>query len=501
MKYFLYITGCDMNRSDAERIASIFNENGFKISPDEKQADIIVAVSCSVREKAVHKILSKVHEWKKIGRSKIGGSGKKNDLTNLTNLNHLTNPIVTVTGCILPEDKKKFEEKADLVFEIKEIKKLEEYLKDIRYSILDIKKEEKNIQYPISTSSEARSGISLNLEGAGSYLSLKPIYQSGFFANVPIMTGCNNFCSYCAVPYTRGRETSRSEEDILEEIQDLINKGYKEITLLGQNVNSYGLKDIKYSILDIKKEEKNIQYPLSNIPSDRKEKKSNFVKLLEKIDDLETDAWFRFYANHPKDFDDQLIDFLANSKHFCHYIHLPLQSGDNDILKKMNRHYTSEQYLEIIKKIKAKIPDCVLTTDIIVGFPGESEEAFQSTVKIAEEVGFDMIFIGEYSTRSGTVAANMEDDVPHEEKERRKKYLNDEVLMKSLTRNNQKMINETVRVLIYKKDKKGFFVGKTSGLKDVRIIAEANQDSPEIGEFINVKIKSAERWGLEGELE
>jgi tRNA-2-methylthio-N6-dimethylallyladenosine synthase len=305
------------------------------------------------------------------------------------------------------------------------------------------------------------------------------------------MTGCDNFCTYCAVPYTRGREASRPEEDILAEVKGLVEKGYKEITLLGQNVNSYGINN-KFQITNNKQK-----------PNGKNQNSNDFVKLLEKIDAIPGDYWVRFYSNHPKDFSDELIDFLAQSKHFCHYIHLPLQSGDDEIIGKMNRHYTAKQYLDLVKRIRAKIPGVTLTTDIIVGFPGETEKQFQNTVKVLEKVGFDMIFISEYSPRSGTPAAKMEDDVPHQEKGRRKKYLNDVVLANSVLKHNKKLVGKKVRVLV-KGEKKGKPIGSTAGLKDVWISHMSDSwDVPGVGHmgrFANVKITKATSWGMEGVL-
>jgi tRNA-2-methylthio-N6-dimethylallyladenosine synthase len=477
-----------MNYSDAERIASVFNSHGFSLTSNESEADIIIAFACSVREKAVHKVLGKANQWAKWKNPKSQAPNPK-QIPNSKSQIQKNNPTLILTGCILEQDRKKLEEKFDLVFSINEIEKLEEFLNSIKYKVLSIKREPKNhnTKYIIHNTEK-------DLEKENNYLALNPVYQSSYSANVPIMTGCDNFCSYCAVPYTRGRETSRSEEDILKEVRDLVKNGYKEITLLGQNVNSY--KSIKYKVLSIKqeKENHNTEYLIHNTRID-----SEFVSLLKKIDLLDGNHWLRFYANHPKDFNDELINFLKNSKHFCHYIHLPLQSGDNEILKKMNRHYTAEQYLKIIKKIRAEIPDCTITTDIIVGFPGESEKQFQNTVKLLEKVGFDMIFISEYSARSGTPASKLEDDISHEEKNRRKKFLNDEVLAKSVKKNNQKLVGEKVRVLIYKNDKNGDMVGKTAGLKDVRIAVSGGKTSPlQIGSFVEVKITKASSWGLEG---
>jgi len=455
-----------MNISDAERVASVLNTHGFRATSDEREADIIVALACSVREKAVHKILGKGNQWKKMK----------------------PRPKTVLTGCVLEQDKKKLEEKFDLVFDLNNTDVLEEFLNESIHP--NNPNSPKSLKNP-KTTVDSRS-----------YLNIQPNYISKISAYLPIMTGCDNFCSYCAVPYTRGREISRPGKDVLEEVESLVKSGYKEITLLGQNVNSYN--SIKYKVLSIKENKKNHDtlYLIHNTKNKlNKNKTSNqFVRLLEKIDTIPGDHWIRFYANHPKDFNDELIDFLKKSKHFCHYIHLPLQSGDDEVLKKMNRHYSAKQYLEIIKKIKKEIPDCAITTDIIVGFPGETDKQFQNTVKLLEKVSFDMIFISEYSPRTGTVAANMEDNVSHEEKGKRKKYLNDEVLAKSVLANNKKLVGRRVRVLVYKKDKKGFFVGKTEGLKDIRIFVEARFIAPKIGEFVNIKITKANSWGMEGEI-
>lgn len=472
MKYFLYITGCDMNYSDAERVVTIFNEHGFKLTNSEKEADIILAVACSVREKAVHKILGKVDEWGRGRNIKFPISNVKSMSKSKCRVDNPTNPkypIIIITGCILPEDRVKFEKKADLVFGIQETELLSCYLANL------LKKDKKQgnnvtIQQCNNASDSKREN---------DYLSIKPIYQSKYSVLVPIMTGCDNFCSYCAVPYTRGREISRPEDEILAEVRDLVGRGYKEITLLGQNVNSYGV---------------NNKFQITN-------DNGRFVQLLRKIDQLEGDYWVRFYSNHPKDMSDELIEFLKSSKHFCHYIHLPLQSGDDEILEKMNRHYTVKQYLGIIKKIRNEIPDCSVSTDIIVGFPGESKTQFENTAKLLNKVNFDMVFISEYSPRSETAASKMIDDVPKQEKTRRKKFLNDEVLAKSALKNNDKLVGRNVRVLIKSIDKNGFLKGNTEGLKDVRITNKIKGEYPSIGDFCIIKIIKANSWGLEGSLE
>lgn len=287
------------------------------------------------------------------------------------------------------------------------------------------------------------------------YFDLTPIYSSLTSANVPIMTGCNNFCTYCAVPYTRGRERSRPGKDIIDEIKKLIKKGYKEVWLLGQNVNSY------------------------------KDGGTSFAKLLKKVNEIQGDFWIRFTSPHPKDFSDEMIEVMAKSQKFAHYLNLPLQSGDNVILKKMNRPYTAEHYKRLVKKIRKAIPDISLSTDIIVGFPGETEKRFKNTEKLFKEIGFDMAFISEYSPRFGTVSAfTMKDDIPHKEKKRRKKSLN-KIMEKGALENNKKLIGKIVKVL----------GDRTEGNKLIKI----SGDYPK-NKFIGVNVTKAGSWRLEGKL-
>ena len=226
------------------------------------------------------------------------------------------------------------------------------------------------------------------------YFECSPIYSNEKSAYVPIMTGCDNFCAYCAVPYTRGRERSRPAEEIIKEVKNLIQKDYKEIWLLGQNVNSY------------------------------KSGAVNFPRLLEMINEILGDFKIRFLTSHPKDMSEELIKIIANCKKIVKEIHLPVQSGDNQILKKMNRNYTIRQYKNLVKKIRQKIPEIKISTDIIVGFPGETKKQFQNTTKLAEKIKFDKAYVAKYSPRPGTVAFKLKDDVPFEEKKGRWQILN-----------------------------------------------------------------------------
>lgn len=325
-----------MNIADSERIASILQSCGLNPASTEEEADLIVVNACSVRQKAVDRIYGKLRDW---GNKKI-----------------------LITGCVLPHDKKKLANKVDLIFDIKDLPKLPKML------------------------------------------SIPPLFPKTYHlsprdkneAFVPIMTGCNNFCTYCAVPYTRGREVSRAEEDIIEEVKKLLSEGVKKITLLGQNVNNYGL-DLK---------------------------QSSFIELLKKIITIPGDFKISFLTSNPWNFPDELIEIVANEPKLVKEIHLPVQSGDDEVLRKMNRKYTVKQYLKIIENLKLKIENLYLSTDIIVGFPGETKKAFENTVKLCQKAKFDKAYIAMYSPRPGTVSARVfKDDVPQEEKKRRWKIL------------------------------------------------------------------------------
>ncbi|MGB9609203.1 MAG: MiaB/RimO family radical SAM methylthiotransferase, partial [Minisyncoccia bacterium] len=268
------------------------------------------------------------------------------------------------------------------------------------------------------------------------------------------------FCTYCVVPYVRGPEICRPAEEIVNEVNELIGRGYKEICLLGQNVNSY----------------------FSNL---------NFPKLLKKINDIPGNFWLRFLTSHPKDFSDELIETMVKCKKICEYLHLPIQSGDNQILKEMNRRYTVEHYKNIIEKIRKKIPDIAISTDIIVGFPGETEKQFQNTTKLMKEIKFDMAYIAEYSPRPQTAAIKLNDNVPKKEKEKRRKILT-EILKQTAFEKNKKYLGQIVEILVDSEDKDNFY-GKTRTFKTVKI-----KKSPfyQIGEFEKVKIISATPFGL-----
>lgn len=417
-----------MNHSDAERIASVLDSLGYEKTEKESEADLFITIACSVRQHAIDRIYGKAREFKEF---------------------KARNPKfkTILSGCILEKDRKKLANIFDIIFEIKDVEMLAEMLGNI-----------------LGETETEKLGKS------GEYLSIVPHYESTFRAFVPISTGCNNFCTYCAVPYTRGREKSRPMDEIIEEVKYLVKSGYKEITLLGQNVNSYG---------------QDLEPNLNN----------DFVQLLLKIDKIKGDFRVYFYSNHPKDFSDKLIETLVHLTHFPHYIHLPLQSGNDEIIKKMNRHYAKKQYLNLVEKIRYAMPDVVLTTDIIVGFPTESLEQFQDTVEVMEKAKFDMAFIAQYSSRPGTVSAKMIDDVPEGEKKKREDILQ-KILAVTAVEKNQKLIGTTQKVLIdgIKGEK---YYGRTTGYKVVEIKTDQVLKP---GQFIDVKIKKATAWKLSGSI-
>ncbi|MCK5123085.1 MAG: MiaB/RimO family radical SAM methylthiotransferase [Candidatus Pacebacteria bacterium] len=303
----------------------------------------------------------------------------------------------------------------------------------------------------------------------------KPHYQNKFSAYVPIMTGCNNFCSYCVVPYTRGREKSRPAEEIIGEITGLVDNKYKEIILLGQNVNSYKSKVHKVE-----------------------SQKCDFPKLLKLINNIPGNFWIRFLTSHPKDMTEELIKIIARCEKITPHIHLALQSGDDEILKKMNRKYTAEHFLDLVKLIRKYIPDVTITTDIIVGFPDETERQFQRTAEVMREAKFDMVYINKYSPRAGTASYKMKDDVSWEEKKRREKILT-EILKKTALENNRKYVGKIVEVLVEKIDG-SFIYGKTRSFKNVKMGIKNRELGIKKGEFLEVKITKAKFWNLEGEV-
>ncbi len=405
MNYHIITYGCQMNLNDTERIKYLFESSGH-IEASEKEADFIIINACSVRGRVVDKILGKINQIK-------------------------NNKIKILTGCVLGIDKEKLSSKFDYFLTIDELPYWGEKIKELQ------KIEVKNSYFEVKARRE------------------KPI------AYIPIMTGCDNFCSYCAVPYVRGKERSRPMEEILEEIRSLIKDDFKEIWLLGQNVNSYN-----------------------------KGLSPDFSDLLEEVSKIEGDFWIRFTSSHPKDFSEKLIKTIKNSSKITNYLNLPIQSGDDTVLKLMNRPYDVTKYKEIIKKVRKEIPEITLSTDIIVGFPGETEEAFQNTKKLLEEIVFDMAYIAQYSPRPQTKADKMKDNISQKEKKRREKELN-EILKKTSYYKNKEKIGQIVEYLpLYHKNKNN--IGKTKCYKTVAV----KDSEKEIRKIKKIKIIEADSFGL-----
>ena len=392
-KYLLITFGCQMNSSDSEKIALVFESKGYEPALKLEKANLVVVNMCSVRQSAVNRVYGVIEKLKKLASRRSGLKTK-----------------TILTGCILKKDKNKFIKLFDQVIDIKDLLK-----------------------------------------------NIKTQHSDNFSALIPIMTGCNNFCSYCVVPYTRGREISRPLKEIICEIENLVRRGTKEIWLLGQNVNSY-------------------QY--------------NFPKLLKRINKIPGKFWIRFTSSHPKDFSDDLIKVMKESKKITPYLNLPVQSGDDKILKAMNRPYTVKKYKEIIKKVKKEIPNICLSTDVIVGFPKETKKQFQNTAKLFKEIKYDMAYISQYSPRAGTKGAKLLDNVLTKEKKRREQVLN-EILKQTALENNKKYLNKEIEILMINNS-----TGKTETNKTVKI----NSKKDLSGQFIKVKITNALAWGLKGEI-
>lgn len=439
VKYHVITLGCQMNLSDGERVVSVLNEAGYEWTDNEEEAGLIGILACSVRQKAIDKVYSRIHKWNKWKNNK--------------------NLITFISGCVLPDDHAKFLKLFDITFQMKDLPKLPELIS----------------QYGVTTPTHLKVGIDPHNENIEEFWNVKPNYQSGFEAFIPIQNGCDKFCTFCAVPYTRGREVSRPSKDIIAEVALLVAQGYKSITLLGQNVNSYGL--------------------------DKKGEELTFSQLLREIGELgkhlKEDFWVYFTSPHPRDMSDEVIEVIAKYPVLAKQIHLPMQSGDDKVLMRMNRKHNMEKYREIVQSIRRIIPQATLFTDIIVGFTGETEEQFQNTRRAMEEFQFNMSYTAIYSPRPGATSHRWADDIPQDEKKRRLHVLTEELRKHNLPYNNE-LVGQTKRILVRGTDRKeGFLSGHTEGKLIVRF---ASEDEELIGQFVDVKINSASDFSMEGEL-
>jgi tRNA-2-methylthio-N6-dimethylallyladenosine synthase len=437
MKYHLISLGCQMNISDSERVVSILNEMGMERTEDEEEASLLGVVACSVRQKAIDRVYSRISKWNKWKKRK---------------------PLLTfVSGCILPADREKFLKLFDIVFPMNELSELPDMIK----------------QYGVVTPMgiQTSSGISDTTGSMDVFWKITPQYNSAFEAFVPIQNGCDKFCSFCAVPYTRGREVSRPSAEIVGEVRSLIGQGYKSITLLGQNVNSYGL--------------------------DKKGEEILFPELLRKIGEMGKQSgqefWTYFTSPHPRDMVEEVIDVIASYPVLAKQLHLPLQSGDDRMLIRMNRKYKVEEYRKVVQYIRKKLPSATLFTDIITGFSGETEEQFANTLEVVKEFKYNMAFIATYSPRPGAVSSRWEDDIPLAIKKQRLHALNAEVESYS-HEYNRNLVGKTLRVLVTGKDLKGeYLAGLTEGKVNVRI---TSSDMSLVGSFIDVQITGATEFSL-----
>lgn len=425
--------GCQGNVADGERIKGMLAQMGFEFTEEPKEADLILYNTCAIREHAEDRVFGNVGALKHIK--------ERHPAT-----------ILGLCGCMMQQPQvaeriRKSFPYVSLVFGTHVVHRLPELL----YRLLTC--ERRVFELPDSDGVVAE-GLPVRRDGE-----LK--------AWLPIMYGCNNFCSYCIVPYVRGRERSRTMEAIVAEAKEIIAAGYKEITLLGQNVNSYG---------------KDLPEPVS------------FAQLLRTIDALPGDFKIRFMTSHPKDATKELIDVIAESRKVSHHLHLPVQSGSNRILKAMNRHYTREQYLDLVAYAKKRIPDLSLTSDIIVGFPGETREDFEETLSLIKEVGYTSLFTFIFSPREGTPAAKMDDPIEAKEKSAWFSQLL-KVQEEIAAKRSASMVGQVVEVLCEEEGKNGLLTGRTDG----NIIIEFTGSPEQIGRTVNVKVTRARNWILVGE--
>ena len=435
--YLIHTYGCQGNEADSETMAGILELMGFKNTDDEKDADVILINTCAIRENAENRI------WGELGRLKA----YKRQNPNL---------ILGLAGCMAQEENvvdrvlKKYQH-VDIVFGTHNIHKLPDYIKTAMFAkerVIEVYSKEGEIVE-----------------------NLPKTRNHQFKAWVNIMFGCDEFCTYCIVPYTRGKERSRSKEEIIEEVKELVKEGYQEVTLLGQNVNAYG--------------------------KDRKEDDYTFGNLLRDLNDTGINR-IRFTTSHPHDLDTKTMEAIRDCEHVMPFFHLPVQSGSNQVLKKMNRHYTKQSYLEKLNELKETVPGISVTTDIIVGFPGETEEDFLETLDLVEKADFEGAFTFVFSKREGTPAAKFEDDTPEDEKKQRLYRLNEKI-NDGYLRGSKRFLNKTVKVLVDGVSKHDDEV--LAGYSEHQKLVNFKGDKSLIGKIVDVKITVAKTWFLMGELD
>lgn len=436
-QYYTVTYGCQMNESDTERINGQLAELGYTEAPSMEEADIVILNTCSIRQNAEEKVYGKIGEIKRMKE-------KNPDL------------LVGIMGCMAQENKGKLISRMPIIdfvlgpYHIHDLKEV-------------VTEELQERQHVVRTQ--------MNPERVKDYSELRAARKSHIFAWVPIMQGCNKFCTYCIVPYVRGRQTSRTVEDIVREVRGLAAEGYKEITLLGQNVNSYGL-DFRDGT-DF----------------------GTLIRALDKVDGIER---VRYMTSHPRDMTFDMVDAMADSPKVARQMHLPVQHGDNEMLRRMNRGYTIEHFMELLAYVRKRMPDITVTTDLITGFPGETEEMHRATLRLLREAQFDSAYTFIYSPRQGTPAARMEDQIDDAVKHRRLQELMDVQNEISLAK-NRAMEGQVYPIIVEgatKQDDNNWY-GRTSGNK---MIIFPNEEGLAVGDLRNALVEQGQTWVLKGNL-
>lgn len=443
LKYAVLTMGCQLNENDSEKLSGMMEEMGYSKTDKLEDANLIVFNTCCVRENAEDRLFGKLGEVKRYKEAK--------------------GTIIAIGGCMMQE--KHIVEKLKQSYSFFDIVFGTHTLHKFPGDVYNVIQNRKRIEDIIDIDGEVIEGLPIKRDD-----SIK--------ASVSIMNGCNNFCTYCIVPYVRGRERSRRAEDIIAEIKCLAEEGYKEITLLGQNVNSY---------MRVEREKNEDVGPINS-----------FAKLLREVNKIDGIERIRFISPHPKDFTDDVIEAIRDCDKVCKIIHLPLQSGSTEVLRKMNRKYTKEQYLDLVKKMREKIPGVEFSTDIIVGFPEETEEDFEDTLDVVSKVCFEQVFMFIYSRRVGTPADKMENQIPEDVKHTRFDRLK-KLVESQIEANNKKYVGTMQKVLVEGKSKTNekMLTGRTDTNKVVNFEAEEDK----IGTMVNLKIVSEHMWYLRGEIQ
>lgn len=450
--YFIMTMGCQLNENDSEKLAGILANCGYKKTDNVENADIIVFNTCCVRENAEERLLGKLGEVKKFKEEK--------------------GTIIAIGGCMMQEKNmvNKLKESYPFVDIVFGTHTLEEFPKDLYFALSENKK------------------ITDILDEGQAFEDIPVIRSDKYKASVTIMNGCNNFCTYCIVPYVRGREKSREPQNIINEIEELAKNGYKEITLLGQNVNSY--------LVNEKSKNPDLKYAVTISKTSESMVVNSFATLLYAINEIDGIERIRFISPHPKDFTDDVIEAIKDCDKVCKLIHLPLQSGSSNVLNKMNRKYSKEQYLNLAYKIKQKIPEVRFSTDIIVGFPGETDEDFEDTLDVVRKLKYEQIFMFIYSRRVGTPADKMEnqvdENIAHVRFDKLKKLYEELV-----EERNKEYIGTIQNVLVEGKSKtnENMLTGRSEFNKVV--VFEGKNEL--IGKMVKIKIISEHMWYLKGE--